>query len=558
MSAAGDARRAMDRGRKDPCVCLDQARIDREAALGNWPDQTLLDSLEETVRTRPDDIALIGVRSASGACVELTYAELNERAGLIAANLRRLGVAMGDIVSFQLPNWWQFVAIHLACLRIGAISNPLMPIFRSRELEFMVGFAESKVLIVPADFGKFDYCAMALELQVKLDTLQHVLVIGGEGEASFEDVLLGDHGVEPILEGTPINPNTVIELLYTSGTTGQPKGVMHTSNTLLTSVIQVSDRLQLGPDDIGLMPAPLAHQVGFCFGMTMAIYLGIPVVLMDAWIPARGAELIERHGVTFTCASTPFITDLNTLADVEKRNLERFTKFFTSGAPIQQSVIDDAIEILGVELIAGWGMSEVIQATATQALTADSGPLTDGTTFPGCEVRIVDADDVELPRGTEGRLQFRGSTQFVGYFARPELNDIDEEGWFETGDLARMDEEGNIRIVGRSKDIIIRGGENIPVFEIESLIFDMPEVESVAVVAMPDERLGERACAFVALQPGASLTFEDMIAYLETRDLARQYLPERLELIEEMPRTPSGKIQKFVLRNIASGFSDNG
>ncbi len=533
-------------------VCLDQRRIEHEAAVGNWPERVLTDYFDDALRQRPQTTALIADRCDDDSPTTMTFAELNDRVDRIATNLRGLGVDHGDVVSFQLPNWWEFVAIHLACLRIGAVSNPLMTIFRARELEFMVGFAESKVLIVPRVFQKFDYQSLALDLQQRLPALQHVLVVGGEGKNSFEAVLLGDVDRASAPERTPATPNDVIQLLYTSGTTGRPKGVMHSSNTLLTSAIQLSERFGLTASDVIFMPAPLAHQLGFCLGMMMAIQVGMPLVTMDVWEPAKAAELIAAHKVTYACGSTPFLTDLTETPDIDRLDLDGFRLFLTSGAPILAAGVEQAHAVLGVSVVTGWGMTELIQGTATSPSSSPDEPMTDGAVFAGGEVRIVDAGHSVLPPGEEGNLQFRGSTVFIGYFKRPDLYGIGDDGWFDTGDLAKLDERGHIRIVGRSKDIIIRGGENIPVFEIENLIYEMPQVKDTALVAMPDTRLGERCCAFVTLQPGCNLEFADMISFLEKQNLARQYLPERLEILDEMPRTPTGKIQKFVLRDIAA------
>jgi cyclohexanecarboxylate-CoA ligase len=246
------------------------------------------------------------------------------------------------------------------------------------------------------------------------------------------------------------------------------------------------------------------------------------------------------------------LTDLTETPDIGRLDIDNLRLFLTSGAPILPAGVVKAHTVLGVSVLTGWGMTELIQGTATSPSQGPDEPITDGSVFAGGEVRIVDADGRVLPPGEEGNLQFRGSTVFVGYFKRPDLYDVGEEGWFDTGDLATLDARGHIRIVGRSKDIIIRGGENIPVFEVENLIYEMPQVKDAALVAMPDARLGERCCAFVTLQPGCNLEFAEMIAFLEKQNLARQYLPERLEILNEMPRTPTGKIQKFVLRDIAA------
>lgn len=543
--------------RLQPGVIMDQARIDREAKKGNWPNRVLTDYLADAVKQDPEKPAIIACRDDQQSETTLSYGELNHRADCIAGNLMELGIGKGDVVSIQLPNWWEFVAIHLACLKIGAISNPLMPIFRARELEYMLGFAESKVLIVPGVFLKFNYEELGNHLLEQISSLEHLFVIGGEGENAFERSLLKTPS-KAAPASSPLSPDDVIQLLYTSGTTGQPKGVMHTSNTLLTTTKMIKWRLELGPADVGFMPSPFAHQIGFNFGMMLPITLGIPLVIMDVWNPETAIDLIERHRVSYTGASTPFMVDMANVEGVENRDLGPFRMFLTAGAPILEPVVDKVTRKLGVNLVPGWGMTEVAHATATDPIASLCEPLTDGRALPGNEVRISDHSGKLAKVREIGKLQFRGSTLFVGYFKRPELYDVDKDGWFETGDLAWMDETGNIRIAGRDKDIIIRGGENVPVLEVETLICKMPEVADVAVVAMPDERLGERGCAFVTPSNAGSLTFSKLVSFLKSQDLAMQYFPEWLEVIDEMPRTPSGKIQKNHLRLQAAKLVEEG
>ncbi|MCP3969724.1 MAG: AMP-binding protein [Rhodobacteraceae bacterium] len=538
-------------------MILDQARIDFETGAGHWPDRILTDYMARTVASQPYATALIAHRADTGSVTRLSYAELDRRVSRIAGNLIALGIRKGDVVSFQLPNWWEFIAVHLACLRTGAISNPLMPIFRARELEYMVGFAHSRVLIVPRVFRGFDHEELGAQLLRQIPTLEHVFVVGGAGGNAFETALLCEPGVDAS-PASPLAPNDVVQLLYTSGTTGQPKGVLHTSNTLLASTMQVVGHLDLGPSDVGFMPAPFAHQIGFCFGMMTPIYLGIPLVFMDLWNPAIAADLIERYRVTYTCASTPFMVDLAEVKGVQTLDLDSFRYFVTAGAPIMEPVVEKVTASLGVSVVPSWGMTEVAHATACTPLSSLSEPLTDGSALPGNQVRVVDRSGHEAPRGEIGNLHCRGATLFVGYCRKPELYGVDQDGWFDTGDLARMDAGGNIRIAGRDKDIIIRGGENVPVLEVESLICAMPGISDVALVAMPDERLGERGCAFVTLTEGASLSFEQLASFLRSQELAVQYFPEWLEILEEMPRTPSGKIQKYQLRDWAGQLAEKG
>ena len=534
-------------------VQLDEKRRAAEAARGIWPQRVLTGYFDQWVADRPEAIALIGHRHRSGDIMTMSYGELDRRATAIAANLRRLGVRKGDVVSFQLPNWWQFPALLIANTRIGAVNNPMMPIFRHRELSFMLAQAGSKVFIAPSSFRNFDHGRLALQLHEEIDGLDHVLLIDGEGGNSFEEVLLdADH--EPLPDGCGADPDGVTQLLFTSGTTGEPKGVMHTSNTLIGTTLQFAARMGLGENEIIFMPSPFAHQAGYEYGALLALLIGAPLIMQDVWDPATARDLIARYKATYTFASTPFLADLAALEGVQPDDMPDFRLFVTSGAPIPPAVVAAAQERLGITVVGGWGMSECGILTTTE-LSGHKVRESDGHALPGSQVRVVDEAGNEAPRGQEGRFQIRGTGLFVGYLKRPDLYDIDEEGWFDTGDLARMDEEGYIRITGRSKDIIIRGGENIPVVEVENALYNMPQVADCAIVAMPDPRLGERGCVFILPKPFADIDMEAMRAHLASQGISKSYWPERLEIVDEMPRTASGKIQKFVLRERARQFA---
>jgi cyclohexanecarboxylate-CoA ligase len=310
-----------------------------------------------------------------------------------------------------------------------------------------------------------------------------------------------------------------------------------------------ADRLRLTDRDIGLMSSPLAHQTGFLYGLVSSVARDMAVVLQDVWRPQRGAEIIRAERVTFTMASTPFLVDLTAQAEANPEAFASLRVFVCGGAPVPRELVRRASVAMGADINSCWGMSEIGAITLTSPEDPEERVFdSDGSVLPGCRLRIVDADGKVLEPGEEGRLLARACSLFGGYLERPDLRGLDAEGWFDTGDLARLDAEGYLRITGRSKDIIIRGGENIPVVEIENLIFGHPDVAEVAVVAMPDPRLGERACAFVAVRPGAALTLADLTSHLLARGTAKTYLPERLEVVDALPRTPSGKIQKFKLR----------
>jgi cyclohexanecarboxylate-CoA ligase len=403
----------------------------------------------------------------------------------------------------------------------------------------MLRQAEARILIAPESFRGFDHGALARQLAAEIPGLR--LLAPGFADAPADP---------RFLRGARLGPDDPTQLLYTSGTTGEPKGALHTSNTLIGAVEVFAKHMEIGKGDVVFMPSPLAHQLGFCYGMLMALALGVPLVTTDVWRPARAAQLIEAHGATFSYAATPFLADLAEAG----RKLGRMRLFASSGAPIPPAVAQAAAERLGIAVAAGWGMTECATATVTPP-DGSRAAESDGCVLPNSEVRIVGADGREAPRGETGALQVRGASLFCGYLKRPQLYRLDAEGWFDTGDLARMDDGGYIRICGRSKDVIIRGGENIPVVEIEAALYRMPEVADAAVVAMPDPRLQERACAFVALRRGARLDLGALCRRLEAEGFSKHFWPERLEVLAEMPRTATGKIQKFVLRELAKGLA---
>lgn len=526
----------------------------RMAALGHWRDRTINDALDACVAGCPDKLALTAYRADSGEVRRLSYRELARLADRIAVGLSRLGVGRNDVVACQLPNWWQFTLAYLACSRIGAVMNPLMHIFRERELGFMLRHGGAKVMIAPRAFRGFDFEQMVQGLQPTLPSLEHVVIVDGQGANSFDALLSGPAWEDApdaaaILRASRPGADDITQLIYTSGTTGEPKGVMHSANTLTSNIVPYAQRLALGGGDVVLMASPMAHQTGFMYGLMMPVLLQASAVLMDVWDPKRAVDVIRAEGCTFTMASTPFLADL-TRAVVEGRTpVPSLRTFVCAGAPIPGPLVEQARGALGTKIVSAWGMTENGAVTLIRPEDADERAFaTDGLPLPGAEVKVVDEVGDALPAGQAGRLLVRSCSNFGGYLKRPQWNNTDAEGWFDTGDLARMDAQGYIRITGRSKDVIIRGGENIPVVEIESLLYRHPAVAMVAIVAYPDERLGERACAVVVTKPGHGLQMGDLVGYLKQQKVALQYIPEKLLVLDAMPTTPSGKIQKFKLR----------
>ena len=525
-------------------------------AQGLWPQRTINDALDACLASCPDQTALTAVQADGGAVTRLSYRALTTLADRVAVGLARLGVGRNDVVAMQLPNSWQFTVTYLACSRIGAVINPLMHIFRERELSFMLAHGEAKVAIVPRVFRGFDHEQMLAQLQPDLPHLKQVVVVDGAGPNSYEALLSGPAwetapDAAALLAAQRPGPDDVTQLIYTSGTTGEPKGVMHTANTLLANIVPYAQRLALGADDVVLMASPMAHQTGFMYGLMMPILLRARAVLLDIWEPSKAIELIRAEGVSFTMASTPFLTDLTRTVQETGQAVPTLKTFLCAGAPIPGPLVEQARQVLGSKIVSAWGMTENGAVTLIRLDDDDQRAFTtDGCPLPGVELKVVDFDGQPLPTGQAGRLLVRACSNFAGYLKRPQWNATDAEGWFDTGDLATMDAQGYIRISGRSKDVIIRGGENIPVFEIEVLLYRHPAVAQAAIVAYPDERLGERACAIVVPKAGQTLDFDGMVDFLKSQKVALQYIPERLVLRDAMPATPSGKIQKFKLRDM--------
>ncbi|ABE47115.1 cyclohexanecarboxylate-CoA ligase [Polaromonas sp. JS666] len=532
--------------------------VQQARAGGHWHNKTLLDFLDEVAPSRLDKVAVTDLNSMTGQANTLSYRQLLRLSKRIALGLAALGVQRGDVVSYQLPNWWQFVALHLACLRIGAVTNPVMPIFRHHELTFMLGLAESKVMIVPREFRGFDHAAMLREIQPALPQLKHIFAIGGEGDMSFEKHFIERRweqetpDADQVLAERRLRPDEVMQLLYTSGTTGEPKGALHTSNTHFANIVEVVKRCGLTAEHVCFMPSPMAHQTGFAIGMELPLMLGAKMVLQDIWEPELALTRIQDEGVNFMMAATPFLADLTDHPDLPRYDISTLDVFISAGAPIPRTLVERATERLKAHIVSAWGMTENILVTGTRLDDVPEKVFgTDGVPVPGMEIRVVDAAGQALAVDQEGELQSRGPSHFVGYLKRPERYDMDDQGWFKTGDLARIDADGCVRITGRAKDIIIRGGENVPVVEVEQMLHRHLAIQTAAVVGVPDARLGERAVAYVTLRPGHGLTFEQMKRFLEEQRMTKQYWPETLIVLDDLPRTPTGKIQKFRLREMA-------
>jgi cyclohexanecarboxylate-CoA ligase len=512
---------------------LAPGRSEAWRAQGFWRDDTVYGDLVRTATADPARVAIVSWRHDRGEVETLTYGELLAIAQSAAAGLRRLGVRPGDVVSLQLPNWWQFTALHLACARVGAVTHPMSPILGRREVIAQLRAATSRVLVVPDHHRSVSYRVLALEVQRTLPELEHVLIVGDTLEPVLFD--LGDSSVD---QHPPAGADDPCELQFTSGTTGHPKGVVHTHNSAYAGVRSVATALGLTSQDTVVMPATFGHQTGFLFGCCLPVMLGATAVIQDEWAPDTMLELADSFGATWTSMPPPMVLDLCAAAEARGRRGRTLKFIRTSGGPVPWALAARTQRAVGAELLPSWGLTETGACTMRRPHEPDGLGATDGVPLPGVELRLRDHE-----------LAVRSPGLLAGYLGRDTVRPAPE--WFRTGDLARSDGRGGFLITGRIKDLIIRGGENIPVAEIEAMLGRHDAVAEVAVVAVPDPRLGERACAVVVAAPGMPPTLPALTELLAAAGVTKQFWPERLVLVPALPRTSNGKFARGEIRAIA-------
>ncbi|MEK7879290.1 MAG: AMP-binding protein, partial [candidate division NC10 bacterium] len=456
---------------------LGPERIRATTAAGHWKNETIDQCLDRWATRRPEKVAIVD------GIGRFTYGELARAVERVARGLQSLGLSRGGVISCQLPNWNEFIVLALAASRLGAILNPIPPIYRASELSFILNLLESRAIVIPERFRNFNYVEMLAALRPETPQLEHVFVARGEpgpGMRPFAE--LTETAWERRLGGQPLpgtDPNQVTEVIFTSGTTGEPKGVMHTPNTVLSLMHLAIQRLGFSERDVILMASTFGHQTGYLYGLCLTLLLGATGIWLDIWSAEEAARLIEAHSVTFTMGATPFLQDLTHTLALERHDISSLRLFIAAGAPVPRKLVQDARQRLRCAISAGWGMTENGMVTCNGLDDPEEKIFgADGSPLPGMELRVVDDEGRPVPPQTEGELFVRGHSQFVGYWKRPQLtrDSYTGDGWFKTGDRATLDEDGYLSICGRSKDIIIRGGENIPVVEIENLLFAHPKI----------------------------------------------------------------------------------
>ncbi|EJR0134389.1 TPA: medium-chain fatty-acid--CoA ligase [Escherichia coli] len=514
---------------------------------GLWGDASLADYWQQTARAMPDKIAVVDNHGAS-----YTYSALDHAASCLANWMLAKGIESGDRIAFQLPGWCEFTVIYLACLKIGAVSVPLLPSWREAELVWVLNKCQAKMFFAPTLFKQTRPVDLILPLQNQLPQLQQIVGVDKLAPATSSlslSQIIADN--TPLTTAITTHGDELAAVLFTSGTEGLPKGVMLTHNNILASERAYCARLNLTWQDVFMMPAPLGHATGFLHGVTAPFLIGARSVLLDIFTPDACLALLEQQRCTCMLGATPFVYDLLNVLEKQPADLSALRFFLCGGTTIPKKVARECQQ-LGIKLLSVYGSTE----SSPHAVVNLDDPLsrfmhTDGYAAAGVEIKVVDDARKTLPPGCEGEEASRGPNVFMGYFDEPELTAraLDEEGWYYSGDLCRMDEAGYIKITGRKKDIIVRGGENISSREVEDILLQHPKIHDACVVAMPDERLGERSCAYVVLKaPHHSLSLEEVVAFFSRKRVAKYKYPEHIVVIEKLPRTDSGKIQKFLLR----------
>lgn len=532
---------------------LDTEMAARYTAQGTWTGRTLADAARERATTEGGRVAVI-----DGA-FRVSFGELYERGVRLAASLRAGGLQRGEVVSFQLPNWHEAMVVNMAACIGGFVCNPIVPIYRDAEVGFILKQSRTRILFIPASFRSFDYVDMVERLRPGLPDLRQVALVRSrrDGSAAYTDWVLGDGSVEALAASfAPVNADAIKLLLYTSGTTGEPKGVLHSHNTIGAEINAASRFWSLSSRDVVLMPSPVTHITGYLYALEMCAAVAMKTVLMERWDAVDALRLIAEHGASFTVAATPFLLELGNEAARSDTPLPTLRLFASGGAPVPAELVRRATAALpGCLTFRVYGSSEAptVSLGVRAGDSAELGAATDGA-ICNHEVRIVDAvTGAILPVGHDGEIITRGPELMLGYTNPAYTAEaFDTEGFFHTGDLGSVDSAGYLTVSGRKKDLIIRGGENISPKEIEDVLHGHPSVLEAAVVAMPHERLGETPCAYVVLRPQTQFDFAAMTDLLEQAGLARQKFPARLFVVRELPHTAAGKVLKQVLRARAS------
>ncbi|HWC81686.1 MAG TPA: AMP-binding protein [Pseudonocardiaceae bacterium] len=536
-------------------------QIETYYAQGLWRDYTLFGVLEQQAAQRADKVFF------TDSTTSYTFAELRDESLRLATGLVRRGITAGDRVAVQMPNWTEFAVIATALSRIGAIIVPIMPIYRRDEVSYILDSAEVRAVFTAGTYRKFDHAAMFTELAAGPGSLELVVVLRAEqrpaGTVAYPELLAdvdADTAAAEIGPGT--GPDDPWVIVFSSGTTSRPKGCLHTFNTMACGARLLGKGFGYTANDVQFGPSPITHTTGLVTSVILPLIHGGASHVQEAWEPKEGLARIAKFGCTISVTASTFLQMLLDAYDPDAHDASSMRVWTCAGAPIPASLVESArVAIPAMQVLSLYGRTENITTTMCTIVDDPARSLTsDGRALPGQEVRILDLDGQEVPHGTEGDISYRGAMSMIEYINQPEETAamFTADGFSRSGDLGVMDADGYVRVTGRLKDIVIRGGLNISVRQVEDLLVAHEAVAAVAVVGMPDRKLGERVCCYLVPAEGAEpMGIDAMREYLLGQGLAIQKVPERVEIVEALPMTATGKIQKHVLRaDIAAKLED--
>ncbi|MEU5361967.1 AMP-binding protein [Streptomyces sp. NPDC005925] len=527
---------------------------------GWWRDETFLDDLHRQARERPRKLAIAGRRVAESRTDTLDYAELNRLTDRFALALRELGVRHGDFVAVQLPNRWEMVPLIFACMRVGAVICPLSPVCQEDELRHRLGLTEARVCVTLPEWSGTPLADIVTSLKDELPTLEHVLVVDGPvptGALSFHEHFVSvareeRPGAGQDLDGTALTADEPFVVLFTSGTTGESKGVLHSPNTVHSAIRGYVDAFGLGSDWVAAVSTPLIHYSGFAQGVLAGVMLGGTVAFQDVRRNEALLDLVERYSANLLYGPPATLADVAASQRAEKRDTGSLRHVVIGSAPVLAQLADEVHDALGARSYSLWGMSENGPVTMTRPADPDDwAASSNGRAIDAMQTRI-DPTGRDGEGNVVGRLKVRGASLALGFHRREEAfaADLSEDRWFDTGDLARDDGRGGIRIVGRARDAIVRDGLVAPMTELEAVIGSHPEAVEAALVGLPSATDSGTTviCAVVVPSAGATPSLEEIRTHLTESGQDPRFLPDRLELLPALPKTLTGKVRKAQLR----------
>jgi cyclohexanecarboxylate-CoA ligase len=534
-----------------------QLRVDSELARhyrtnGWWRDTTFLDDLAQSVRTRPDEPVLITGRAVDDTVREMSYREFDGLVRRIAGGLDDLGVRPGDVVACQLPDWSETAALLLACLRVGAIAQPIVPPLRAREIERMLARTGARVCVTVDSWAGFGHAQALAEMAPRLPELRHRVVYGdagATGAVDFHECFV--NRPDPDLSSlSPAGPDQPSMVLFTSGSTGEPKGVLHTCNTVYAGTSGLMTEAVRGPGpDRAATVMRMTHIAAPMWSLFGVLLSGGTGIFQDVANPDRMLDLMVRTKATRLQTAPPSLAALMAAQRERPRDLTSLRTVMTGASSVPPDLVSKARELFGVPLRSVWGMTENVAGTVVRAdEPEDWAAHSDGTPVPGLEVRVVTPEG----DGTTGALQVRGASMCVGTVT-DDITTISTTNtghgeWFDTGDIARPDGRGGIRIEGRVADRVydVNAEIIIPVRDVEDVLLQHPGIDDVAIIARTDGAR-EHVCA-VVVPNGEPPTLEDLLDHLRKCEMTELYYPNRLALVDGLPRDPLGKLRKYQLR----------